>query len=122
MTRSIFIAATLSVVALTVVTLSGGTANAQDRQSEQVHVSARHVDFSNAGQTRGFYAKLNAAAHQVCTSEVSDPMTAMADAACEKDAVAAAVKDAGAPQLSALHGNSERAPAYATRNTSARQN
>lgn len=117
MTRSIFIAAALSFVAL-----AAGAANAQDRQDAQIHVSAKHVDFNNARETRGFYAKLNAAAHQVCTSEVSDPMTSMADAACERDAVSDAVKQVGASQLSALHGNPDRATAYAERSAPTRRN
>jgi len=117
MTRSIFIAAALSFAAL-----AAGAANAQERQPAQVHVSAKHVDFNNDRETRGFYAKLNAAAQRVCTSEVSDPMTTMADAACERDAVADAVKQIDAPQLSALHGNPDRATAYAERNTGSRRN
>jgi UrcA family protein len=108
MTRSIFIAAALSVAAL-----AAGAANAQDRQAAQISVSAKHVDFNSARETRGFYAKLNAAAHQVCTSEVSDPMTSMADAACEREAVTDAVRQIDAPQLSALDSRSDRAPAYA---------
>ena len=121
MTRSTFIAAALSFVAL-----AAGAANAQspisDREEARIHVSAKHVDFNNTRETRGFYAKLNAAAHEVCTSEVSDPMTAMADAACEHDAVADAVKEIGAPQLSALHSNPDQAPTYAARSTSSRHN
>ncbi|MGN6209359.1 UrcA family protein [Asticcacaulis sp.] len=117
MSRSIFIAAALSFAAL-----SAGAANAQERQAAQVHVSARHVDFNNARETRGFYAKLNAAAQQVCTSEVSDPMTTMADAACEREAVSDAVRQIDAPQLSALHGHSDHAPAYAERSVSTRRN
>ena len=117
MTRSIFIAAALSFAAL-----AAGAANAQERQPAQVRVSAKHVDFNNDRETRGFYAKLNAAAQRVCTSEVSDPMTTMADAACERDAVADAVKQIDAPQLSALHGNPDRATAYAERNTGSRRN
>ncbi len=117
MTRSIFIATALSFAAL-----AAGAANAQDRQPAQVHVSAKHVDFNNARETRGFYAKLNAAAQRVCTSEVSDPMTTMADAACEREAVSDAVKQIDAPQLSAFHGNSDHAMAYAERNTGSRRN
>jgi UrcA family protein len=117
MTRSILIAAALSFVAL-----AAGAANAQDRQAAQISVSAKHVDFNSARETRGFYAKLNAAAHQVCTSEVSDPMTSMADAACERDAVTDAVKQVGASQLSALDNRSDRAPAYAERSLNSRHN
>jgi UrcA family protein len=117
MTRSIFIAAALSFAAL-----AAGAANAQERQPAQVHVSAKHVDFSNARETRGFYARLNAAAHRVCTSEVSDPMTAMADAACEREAVTDAVRQIDAPQLSALNDRSDRAPAYAEHSAGPRRN
>ena len=117
MTRSIFIAAALSCVAL-----AAGAANAQERQDAQISVSAKHVDFNSARETRGFYAKLNAAAHQVCASEVSDPMTSMADAACERDAVTDAVKQIDAPQLSALDNRSDRAPAYAGRDAGSRNN
>ncbi len=121
MSRSIFIAA-LSFGALSFAALAAGAANAQERQAAQVQVSTKHVDFNNARETRGFYAKLNAAAQQVCTSEVSDPMTNMADAACEREAVSDAVRQIDAPQLSALHGHSDHAPAYAERNTGSRRN
>ena len=117
MTRSIFIAAALSFAAL-----AAGAANAQERQPAQVSVSAKHVDFNNAREARGFYARLSAAAHQVCTSEVSDPMTAMADAACEREAVSDAVKQVDAPQLSALHNSPDHAAAYAGRSDSTRRN
>ena len=108
MTRSIFIAAALSFAAL-----AAGAANAQERQPAQLHVSAKHVDFNNARETRGFYAKLHAAAERVCTSEVSDPMTSMADAQCTRQAVAEAVGQINAPQLSALEGESATAATYA---------
>jgi len=121
MTRSIFIAAALSFAVL-----AAGAANAQagtqERQPAQVSVSAKHVDFNNAREARGFYARLSAAAHQVCTSEVSDPMTAMADAACEREAVSDAVKQVDAPQLSALHNSPDHAAAYAGRSDSTRRN
>ena len=121
MSRSIFIAA-LSFGALSFAALAAGAANAQERQPAQVQFSTKHVDFNNAREARGFYAKLNAAAQQVCTSEVSDPMTSMADAACEREAVSDAVRQIDAPQLSALHGHSDHAPAYAERNTGSRRN
>ena len=117
MTRSLFITAALSFVALT-----AGAANAQDRQPAQVHVSAGNVDFNNARETRVFYAKLTAAAQRVCASEVSDPMTSMADAACERDAVSDAVKQVGAPQLSAINARPDLAPAYAARDAATRHN
>jgi len=117
MTRSIFIAAALSFVAL-----AAGAANAQERQPAEISVSAKHVDFSKVRETRNFYARLKVAAKTVCTSEVSDPMTQMEDEACERDAVSDAVKQIDAPQLSALHGNPDRATAYAERNTGSRRN
>ncbi len=117
MTRSIFIAAALSFAAL-----AAGAANAQDRQPEQIYVSAKHVDFNNDRETRTFYARLNAAAQRVCTSEVSDPMTTIADAACERDAVSDAVRQIDAPQLSALDGNPDRATTFAEHNTGSRRN
>jgi hypothetical protein len=46
----------------------------------------------------------------------------MADAACEHDAVTDAVKRIDAPQLSALHGNPDHAPAYAERSAAIRRN
>ncbi|ESQ94445.1 UrcA family protein [Asticcacaulis benevestitus] len=109
MTRSILIAAAFSIAALV-----AGAANAQTREDAQVSVSADHVDFNNARQTRAFYAKLTAAAKNVCTSEVSDPMTTMADAQCARQAVSDAVREINAPQLSALDGQvNDRASAYA---------
>ncbi|MFT4077033.1 MAG: UrcA family protein [Asticcacaulis sp.] len=117
MNRSIFIAAALSFVALT-----AGVANAQERQPEQVTVSARHVDFNNAREARSFYARLKVAAKAVCTSDVSDQMTFKADDACEHAALADAVRTVGAPQLSALHGEADRAAAYAERTAGTRNN
>ena len=117
MSRSIFVAAALSFAALT-----AGAANAQERQPEQVQVSAKHVDFSKVREARNFYARLKVAAKTVCSSEVSDPITQMEDAACEREAVSDAVKQIDAPQLSALHGHADQAVAYAERNTGSRHN
>jgi len=118
MSRSLLIAAALSFTALV-----AGAANAQTREAAQIHVSAAGVDFSDARQTRSFYAKLTAAADNVCSSEVvADPMTAMEDAQCKRDAVSDAVRDINAPSLSALDGQSNRAPAYAQRNDDRRSN
>ena len=109
MTRSIIIAAAFSITALV-----AGAAGAQTREDAQISVSADHVDFNNVRQTRAFYAKLNAAAKNVCTSEVSDPMTTMADTACARQAVSDAVREINVPQLSALDGQAgHKASAYA---------
>lgn len=101
MTRSIFIAATLSFA-----TLIAGAANAAtsrgDRQEEKMYVSAKHVDFNNARQTREFYHRLSVVAHTVCASDFSDPLTAEADKMCEREALAGAVKTINAPQLAAI--------------------
>lgn len=108
MTRSILIAAAFSIAALV-----AGAANAQTREDAQVSVSAAHVDFNSARQTRAFYNKLTAAAKNVCHSEISDPMTQMADEACARQAVSEAVREINAPQLSALAGEAVNASAYA---------
>jgi hypothetical protein len=49
-------------------------------------------------------------------------MTAMADAACEREAVTDAVRQIDAPQLSALNDRSDRAPAYAEHSAGPRRN
>jgi hypothetical protein len=49
-------------------------------------------------------------------------MTAMADAACEREAVTDAVRQIDAPQLSALNDRSGPAPAYAEYSAGSRRN
>ena len=100
MFRTLAIALTLSTASLVAV-----AAHAEDRTPAQMQVSVDHVDFNNSAQVRDLYTKLDAAAQNVCDSDVvGDPMTAMADKACERDAVSDAVRQINQPQLSALDG------------------
>jgi len=106
--------------AASVLTFAAG-AQAQDRTPDQRTVSAK-VDFSDAAQTRAFYAKLQAAAQAVCQSEVSDPRTANADAACERQTLNSVISQINAPQLSLLddRANGRKAGDAATALASAR--
>jgi hypothetical protein len=60
------------------------------------------VNFEDARQVRFFYAKLTTAAHDVCASEVYDPLTQMADKACQDEAVNAAVSQVDKPLLNSV--------------------
>lgn|GEM_PF-831299 len=97
MRRSMLCAALLSAAALT-----SGNVHAQTVESAQREVSARGVNFDDIGQVRFFYAKLTAAAHDVCASEVYDPLTQMADKACQDGAVYGAVSQVNKPLLNSL--------------------
>ena len=97
MYRSIICAALLSAT-----TLTSGSVHAQTVESAQRVVSARGVNFEDARQVRFFYAKLTTAAHDVCASEVYDPLTQMADKACQDEAVNAAVSQVDKPLLNSV--------------------
>ncbi len=112
MRRLILCAALLSAAALTT-----GNVHAQTVESAQREVSARGVNFEDAGQVRFFYAKLTAAAHDVCASEVYDPLTQMADRACQDDAVNTAVSQVNEPLLNRMTGH--RRVELIARNTAA---
>ena len=100
MRRLMLCAALLSVAALT-----SGTVNAQTVESAQREVSAKGVNFEDTRQVRFFYAKLKAAAHDVCASEVYDPLTQMADKACQDGAVDTAVSQVNQPLLNRMTGH-----------------
>jgi UrcA family protein len=93
-------AALLSAAALTT-----GNVHAQTVEPAQREVSAKGVNFEDAGQVRFFYAKLNAAAYDVCASEVYDPLTQMADQACQDGAVNTAVSQVNQPLLNRMTGH-----------------
>jgi len=97
MRRSMLCAALLSAAAL-----MAGNAGAQTVEAAQREVSARGVNFEDVTQVRFFYAKLTAAAHDVCASEVSDPLTQMADKACQDEAVYGAVSQVNKPLLDSV--------------------
>ena len=100
MRRLILCAALLSAAALTT-----GTVNAQTVESAQREVSARGVNFEDVRQVHFFYAKLTSAAHDVYASEVYDPLTQMADKACQDDAVNTAVTQVNQPLLNRMTGH-----------------
>ena len=83
-------------------TLTTGNVHAQTVESAQREVSAKGVNFENARQVRFFYAKLTSAAHDVCASEVYDPLTQMSDKACQDDAVYGAVSQVNKPLLDSV--------------------
>jgi UrcA family protein len=85
--------------------LTSGNVQAQTLESAQREVSARGVNFEDVRQVRFFYAKLTAAAHDVCASEVYDPLTQMADKACQEEAVGDAVSQVNQPLLNRMTGH-----------------
>ena len=94
MNRSIVIAAVLSAA-----TLISGAAFAQDRTPDQMNVSVASLDLNKAADARTAYTKIQAAAHDVCTSDSSDPRTANDDRACEQQAATDAVRSLHSEQL-----------------------
>ncbi len=76
-------------------------ASAED-VAEQRPVYSRDIDFSKPSQVRNLYHRLEVVAHDVCQSDVSDPLTKEADKACEAQAVTDAVRDVNQPQLTRL--------------------
>jgi UrcA family protein len=99
MSRSMLCAALLSAVALT-----SGNVHAQTLETAQRTVSAKGVNFEDMKQVRFFYSRLNLVAKDVCHSDYSDPLTAMADAACANAAVADAVSQVDKPLLNRMNG------------------
>ncbi len=90
----------LTVAVLTVATGGVSAANAADRQSDQMTVSSRNVDFNNGSAVKQFYTRLEVAANSVCSSEGAvDPMTAEADKTCAAQSVSDAVRDINQPAL-----------------------
>jgi hypothetical protein len=63
------------------------------------------VNFEDMKQVRFFYAKLTWAAHDVCASEVSDPLTQMADKFCQDEALGSAVSQVDKPLLNRITGH-----------------
>jgi len=92
----------LCAALLSAAALTSGSVHAQTVESAQREVSARGVNFEDVGQVRFFYAKLTAAAHDVCASEVYDSLTQMADKACQESAVYSAVSQVDKPLLNSV--------------------
>jgi len=97
MRRLILCAALLSVAALTT-----GNAHAQTVESTQRLVSARGVDFNDINDVRFFYFRLNLVAKEVCHSDFNDPLTQMADEACQNEALYGAVSQVNKPLLDSV--------------------
>ncbi len=98
MNRSTVIAAVLSAAMISSALVSG-VAFAQDRTPDQMNVSVARLDLNKASDAQTAYAKIRAAAHDVCTSDSSDPRTANDDRACEQQAVTDAVRSLHSEQL-----------------------
>lgn len=81
-------------------------------RSVTVHYGDLNLQTQAGLQT--LYARLQAAARQVCPSEGATTLSAgMSSRACRKDALSAAVGDAGIPALAALHESRTGGPAPA---------
>jgi UrcA family protein len=67
-----------------------------------IHVNTTGMDLAKPADARAAYARIKAAAHEACHSDVSDPMTQNADKACMDKAVANAAGDLQSPMVMAL--------------------
>lgn len=94
--------ALISAAAFAAVSFASVATAADIREPAAVHVDVSKVNFAKASQVRSLYHRIEAAASEVCHSDVSDPMTAEADAACRQQAVHEAVNEIGQPMLSAI--------------------
>ncbi len=92
----------ISAAALAAVSFASVASAADTREPDALRIDVRNVNFDSASQVRGLYHRIQAAAAQVCNSDISDPRTAEADATCRQEAVSNAVREIGQPQLSAL--------------------
>jgi len=97
MYRSILCAALMSAAALT-----AGSVHAQTVESTQRIVSVRGVDFNDINDVRFFYFRLNLVAKEVCHSDFNDPLTQMADEACQNEALYGAVSQVNKPLLDSV--------------------
>ncbi len=93
MNRSFVIATILSAAMIS------GAAFAQDRTPAQMNVSVASLDLTKPSDAHAAYVKIQAAAHDVCTSDSSDPRTTNDDRACEQQAVTDAVRSLHSEQL-----------------------
>jgi len=80
----------LSVVALASLSLTS-VASAQTREPTILHVSTAGVNLHSDRDVMTLYTRLAIAAKAVCDSEVVDPMTQIADRACETQSLAEAI-------------------------------
>lgn len=101
MSRFVSRFALISAAAFAAVSFAS-VASAEIREPAAVHVDVSKVNFANASQVRSLYHRIEVAASEVCHSDVSDPMTVEADAACRQQAVRDAVGEIGQPMLSAI--------------------
>lgn len=86
-----------------VVVLAPHQAQARDNTPEQVTVSIRQADTRDEGRARVIYARLQAAAHQVCDVPASNDLSVLADSAdCRDRALDAAVARLDQPLLNEL--------------------
>jgi len=86
---------------------AAGTASAQTPQPAVEHVSIADLDLSSADGARAFLKRVDIAAQRACGVEpVRSPLLPREPAlfeACVKDAIAQAVRGAGASVVAALH-------------------
>jgi UrcA family protein len=77
-----------------------------DTTGDKVRISAlptSRVDFTDPAQAKAFYAKVKRAAAEVCTAPSFSSTISRPDADCMSRAVAAAVKNADRPLLTAAY-------------------
>jgi UrcA family protein len=92
-----------AVAAFTIAGVSQ-QAMAQDAQKAPSQtVSIANVNFDSAKQVSAFYNKIWRIADRLCDSNSANPQILQADRACTEDAIAAAVRDANKPMLTAMY-------------------
>jgi UrcA family protein len=76
---------------------------AQADEAPSVHVSYADLNLSSAAGAKTLYRRINVAANEVCPNDSRDLALKQIHDSCLQEAVAAAVRDVNAPQLSTLY-------------------
>lgn len=105
MSRLLIIAA----VAASALTFAAGAQAQESTLDSYRTVSTRDVNFNDARQTHDFYVKLRGAARQACDELYGDLEHSIQQRQCESAAMADAVRQVNAPQLSQLDASARRA-------------
>ena len=94
--------------------VAASPALAQNLPVEEVSLTVRNTDLDDPAQAREIYARLEDAAHKACDAAPRhDVAVEAANAACRKDALAAAVRHLDRPALTAVLADARRADAQA---------
>jgi UrcA family protein len=106
----------LNVAAAAVVSILAlaGQATAADSSSAPVRVvSTAGVNFQDAKTVDVFYARLRAAAAEVCDSNSANPRITQLDQVCRDKVLARTVAEVNRPLLTAMHSSASGGRLYA---------